>query len=262
MMVMKKIYVLIMFGFLCFSCSVDKDELAMEENQIQELNASFEVEGCETSSFNFNDAGAIEVTNDSEYLYVTLVASEGFSLSKTWLHIAKDFDSFPTVGKGNLPLSKMEFSKGFQPEVQKYTFQIALADYVGIILIASNSEFTDGDRNGSYWAGDQMVKFGNWSYFEYTVQICTPPCIDAGPNNSITITESEAAAIPSWDEVRKLYLSLLAPGVVRNGTFDPSIWDMIYQFQAQRTGDFTTTYSIGEGECTDSVELTIKVMPD
>ena len=259
---MKKIYFLMMIGFFFISCSVDKDELDMDENQIQELNASFVVEGCETSSFNFNDAGAIEVTNDSEYLYITLVASEGFSLSKTWLHIANDFESFPTVGKGNLPVSKMEFSKSFQPEVEKYTFQMALGDYAGDILIASNSEFTDGGRTTSYWAGDQMVKFGNWSYFEYTVQICAPPCIDAGANNSITMTESQAAAIPSWDEVRKLYLSLLAPGVVRNGTFDPSIWQMIYQFQAQRTGDFTTTYSIGEGECTDSVELTIHVVLD
>jgi len=259
---MKKIYFLMMYGFFFISCSVDKDELAMDENQIQELDASFEVEGCETSSVKFNDAGTIEVTNDSEYLYVSLVASEGFSLSKTSLHIADDFDSFPTVGKGNLPLSKMEFNRGFQPEVQEYTFQIALGDYAGVILIASNSTFTDGTGNASYWAGDQMVKFGNWSYFEYTVQNCASPCIDAGPNNSMELTESEAAAIPSWDEVRKLYLSLLAPGVVRNGTFNPSIWDMIYQFQAQRTGDFTTKYSIGEGECTDSVELTIHVVPD
>ena len=259
---MKKIYFLTMLGFFCIACSVDKDELAMDENQIQELNATFEVEGCETIWFNYNDAGRIEVTNDSEFLYVTLVASEDFALSKTWLHIANDFDGFPTVGKGNLPLSKMEFSEGFQPEVQKYTFQIALSDHGGVVLIASNSEFTNGGGKASYWAGDQMVKFGNWSYFEYKVQDCAPPCIEAGPDNSLTMTESQAAAIPSWDEVRKLYLSLLARGVVRDGTFDPSIWDMIYQFQAQRTGDFTTTYSIGEGECADSVELTINVVPD
>lgn len=259
---MKRIYLLTMLGFLFIGCSVDNDELAMNENQIQELNATFEVEGCETTFFNYNDSGKIEVTNDSEFLYVTLVASEGFAISKTWLHIADDFDSFPTVGKGNLPRNKMEFSQTFQPEVQKYTFQFALSDYAGVILIASNSEFTDGGENESYWAGDQMVKFGNWSYFEYTVQICAPPCIDAGPDNSLTITESQAAVIPSWDEVRKLYLSLLAPGVPRNGTFDPSIWDMINQFQAQRIGDFTTTYTIGDGECTDSVELTIHVVPD
>ena len=73
----------------------------------------------------------------------------------------------------------------------------------------------------------------------------------AGSKNSLIITFSQAAAIPSWDEVRKLYLSLLAPGIVRNGSFNPSIWNMIDQFHAQRTGDFTTTYSIGGEECTD-----------
>ena len=256
-----------MLGFSIIACSVDTDELDIDEldineNQIQELNASFEVEGCETSLFNYKASGKIEVTNDSEFLYVTIVPSEGFSLSKTWLHIADDFESFPTVGKGNLPIGNMEFNKVFQPEVQKYTFQFALGDYKGVILIASNSKFTNAEGNTSSWAGDQLVKFGNWSYFEYTVQNCAPPCIDAGPDNSVTMTESQAAAIPSWDEVRKLYLSLLAPGVPRDGTFDPSIWEVIYQFQAQPIGDFTTTYTVGGVECIDSVELTIHVVPE
>lgn len=251
-----------MLCFFFMSCSIDKDELETNKNEIQEINASFEVEGCETSLFNYNDSGNIEVTNDSDFLYVTIVSSEGFSLSKTWLHIAEDFENFPTVGKGNLPLGNMEFNKDFQPEVQKYTFQFDLSDYPGVILIASNSNFTNTQGNTSYWAGDQKVKFGNWSYFEYVLQDCAPPCIKAGPYNPVTMTESQAAAIPSWDEVRKLYLSLLAPGVPKDGSFNPSIWDMIYKFQAQRIGDFTTTYTLGEGYCKDSVELTLKVVPD
>lgn len=91
----------------------------------------------------------------------------------------------------------------------------------------------------------------------------TPPCnISAGPDNIRTITESQAAAIPSWDEVRKLYLNLLGPGVPRNGSFDPSITNIINDFQAHRTGDFSTTYTVTNGECSDSVILTIRVIPD
>jgi hypothetical protein len=52
----------------------------------------------------------------------------------------------------------------------------------------------------------------------------------AGPDNSKSISFSEAVAIESWDEVRKLYLSLLPSGVSRNGTFDPSIWNIINKF--------------------------------
>jgi len=91
-----------------------------------------------------------------------------------------------------------------------------------------------------------------------------PKCdhVNAGPDNSITMTESQAAAIESWDEVRKLYLRLLAQGVVKNGTFDPSIWDLINRFQEQRTGDYTTKYTIVDGECSDSVLLTVIVIPD
>ncbi|WP_029036039.1 hypothetical protein [Salinimicrobium xinjiangense] len=90
-----------------------------------------------------------------------------------------------------------------------------------------------------------------------------PTCdLDAGPDNSKTITYSEAAAIPSWDEVRKLYLSLLPQGVSRNGSFDPSIWDIINDFNQRGAGTYTTTYTITEGDCSDSVELSIIVVPD
>lgn len=95
----------------------------------------------------------------------------------------------------------------------------------------------------------------------------TPVCqgVDAGPDNSMTITYSEAAALESWDEVRKLYMRLLASGVARNGTFDPSIWELINRFNDAENGgpgDYSTVYSITEGECTDSVTLTITVVPD
>ena len=90
-----------------------------------------------------------------------------------------------------------------------------------------------------------------------------PSCdLNAGPDNSKTITYSEAAAIPSWDEVRKLYLSLLPQGVSRNGSFDPSIWDIINDFNRRGAGTYTTTYTITEGDCSDSVELSIIVVPD
>ncbi|MCH4823814.1 hypothetical protein ML462_11595 [Gramella lutea] len=93
------------------------------------------------------------------------------------------------------------------------------------------------------------------------------PCeLDAGTDSLREMTESEAAAVPSWDEVRKLYLSLLDQGVPKNGEFDPSIWDLIDAFndpdKESRLGDYTTTYTISNGECSDSVELTIRVVAD
>lgn len=96
-------------------------------------------------------------------------------------------------------------------------------------------------------------------------KVDTPVCeLDAGADNVIEMTRSAAASIESWDEVRKLYLSLLEPGVPRNGTFDPSIWDLIRAFNAtdDNLGDYTTTYTITENDCSDSVDLTVRVIAD
>ena len=93
-----------------------------------------------------------------------------------------------------------------------------------------------------------------------------PDCedVDAGPDNLREMSVSEAAALPGLPEIRKLYLSLLAKDVPKDGVFDPSIRDLISAFNAtdDPVGDYTTIYTIKVGECTDSVELTIRVVPD
>ena len=80
----------------------------------------------------------------------------------------------------------------------------------------------------------------------------------AGPDNSRILTRTEAINQESWDEVRKLYTSLLPTGVSTTGTFNPSIWDIIHQFNKENLGSFTTEYTLNEGECIDSVLLTLK----
>ena len=88
----------------------------------------------------------------------------------------------------------------------------------------------------------------------------------AGPDNSITMTIREAKSIPNIRRVTNVYLSLLAPGVSQDGEFQPSIRDIIRAFDAERSGgkigEYTTTYSLNSADCSDSVELTITVIPD
>jgi hypothetical protein len=84
----------------------------------------------------------------------------------------------------------------------------------------------------------------------------------AGPDNSITMTYSQAAALGSWDEVRKVYIGLLAKGVAKTGTFDPSISRIITDFNSRGVGSYTTKYTVVEGKCSDSTLLTIVVVPD
>ena len=132
-------------------------------------------------------------------------------------------------------------------------------------IIARFQEEPIGDFTTTFTIGEgECTDSVNYTITVVEDPQSNPACeaVSAGPDNIITITESEAAAIPSWDEVRKLYLSLLAQGVSKQGSFDPSIDDIIAQFQGQRIGDYTTTYTIVEGECSDSVELTVRVVED
>ncbi|QCY68613.1 hypothetical protein FHG64_03950 [Antarcticibacterium flavum] len=261
---MKKVLFFPLIAMLLIGCSVDNEELDFEPQQILEKNAVFEVEGCETQSLDFNDSGEIYITNDDTNLYITISAQPGNSLSKARLQLGNTLQDFPLVGQGNLPPGQMEHQEDFSPGVDSHTFIFPLSSYEECFYIAANAIFSNGTNSSSLWAGDLQGPKGNWSYFEYCVQSCDPACegVSAGSNNSTTITESQAAAIPSWDEVRKMYVSLLDPGVPTNGTFDPSIWNMIYDWQERRTGEFTLKYTITVGDCTDSVFLTVNVVPD
>ncbi len=70
------------------------------------MNASYQVDGGKVTSFNYGDNRFAEVRNDQEFLYLKIHAAEGFNLTETNLHIANSILEFPTVGKGNFPISK------------------------------------------------------------------------------------------------------------------------------------------------------------
>lgn len=265
---MKKFLFLPLIAITFIGCSVDNEDLDFDPQQILEKNAVYEVEGCETQIWDFENSGRIHVTNDENNLYITISASEERSLTKARLQVGNTLEDFPLVGQGNLPPGQMEHQEDFFSGIDSHTFVLPLSGYADCFYIAANAIFSSGSNSSSLWAGDLQGNRGKWSYFEYCKQICSPGCdpvVDAGADNSITIPYSEAAAIESWDEVRKLYLSLLEPQVPRNGTFDPTIWDLINRFNdedAGGPGEYSTVYTIGEGECTDSVVLTVKVVED
>ncbi|MUP46837.1 hypothetical protein E0K83_13920 [Gramella sp. BOM4] len=215
---------LIMFSFL--SCSVDPIEEVIGQDQITALNSETTEIGCagadQSRNISFSEAAAIESWDEVRKLYLSLLPA-GIPRNGTFdPSIWNIIDEFQVKGIG-------EYST-------TYSITGDCSDSV-ILTINVTSDPINSD-----------------------------PCVGftAGPNNSLEITLSEAIAIPSWDEVRKLYLSLLAPGIPRNGEFDPSIWDVIDQFNATEgnLGDYTVTYTIQEGDCIASVELTVKVIPD
>lgn len=226
---MKKILLLPIIGLLFFSCSVDPIESDLQESQIVEMNAlsnSDEV-GCagadNSITISYSEAAAIESWDEVRKLYLSLL-EEGVSRNG-------EFD--PTIW--NLIHKFNDVEEG------------GLGDYTTWYTI-DNGDCKDTVMLTVMVVADQS----------------SPACdgFTAGADKFLTITQSEAEAIESWDEVRKLYLSMLDAGVLRNGEFDPSIWDLIRQYWERGLGDYTTEYTITDGECTDSVLLTVTVVAD
>ncbi|WP_289022714.1 gliding motility-associated C-terminal domain-containing protein [uncultured Salegentibacter sp.] len=128
---------------------------------------------------------------------------------------------------------------------------------------------TDELQPGTYYVsqivndeGDPFPPAESEDRTEVTVEIVAGP--DAGEQaGDGTVCESNVdATFPSIDAVRNFYLELLEEGIPTDGTFSPSIATIVGQYQnSAGLGNFTTTYTIGEDNCQDSVELTISVVP-
>ena len=262
---MKKILMLIILGVSLMACSVERDELNLGENEFQELNAAVEVTGCSPETFAFGEAGIIEVINDDKKLYVSIVANEGYSLVNTKLHVANNFEDFPTVGKGdNLPPGQMSFHEP-APNAEIHTFVLDLDNYSNNFLIASNSTFSKDGSSENLWAGTAVGKKGKWSYFEYSVQECTVECTEfLGPDNLngiLTVRDKDGVIdIKGWkveDLEEYVFTSLLPAGVPQNGVFDPTLQSMVDKFNDGRVpqGLFSTTYTASLNGCSDSVKI-------
>lgn len=276
---MKNVLLPIVMLFLA-SCSVEKDDLHESEIQLSDFNAIVVIDGCAVDSYNFENVGKIEVTNDTETLYVTIASTtENFDLVNTKLHVSNSESGFPTVGRGNLPPGKMEYNKDFQSNVKSYTFEFPLVDLGGCIFIASQSTFSNGEKSVTSWAGDINVKYGNWSYFQYCIQECTPACEDpvyTGPSVLTgSINYTEVISIESVDEARKFLANLILQSGYYSGTetelgdfsrYSPSIVELIDEFNARNEAnlfdDVITTYSYGTGECAGTIELVLKIIDD
>ena len=257
---MKKILLGFILPIIAVGCSVEDEEL-INSDPVMELNATFESSGCVITTFDYSNLGTIEVRNDLDNLKITIRANEGNMISATSLHIANSFNEFPFVGKGNLQPNKLEHQLIFDSYLPEYSFSFPLDELNESFVIASYTTFNGLE---SAWVGDISVKQGNWNYFNY--QVKEHP-YNAGPDASREMTLSEATSLPSWDEVRKVYAGMLAPGVDRkSGTYSPSIWDIINDFndpnRESKLGDYTTTYTLGTGDCIDTTVLTLTVVAD
>ncbi|GHA40863.1 hypothetical protein GCM10007103_22750 [Salinimicrobium marinum] len=86
---------------------------------------------------------------------------------------------------------------------------------------------------------------------------------DLGEDQVAVICETDiSSTFPDDTAVEDFYLALLPEGVSQTGTFEPSIQELVeeYQDNSDGLGDFTTTYTVGDDECTGSIDLTISII--
>ncbi|TRO65713.1 gliding motility-associated C-terminal domain-containing protein [Christiangramia sabulilitoris] len=101
--------------------------------------------------------------------------------------------------------------------------------------------------------------------FNIVVENNCPNPPNAGSSNvGIICLQDVQATFPSVDETRKYFLRLLDSGVSRNGTFNPTIRQLIEEYNRDEDGlgDFSTTYTLGTSDCKDSTILTVSVVEE
>ncbi|MUP46838.1 hypothetical protein E0K83_13925 [Gramella sp. BOM4] len=261
---MRKLFLVSLLVF-AVACNVEDDGIT--SNEVKEVNSMTTIDGCSVYELNFGEEGIISFRNFYDYLEVTVTKTGNLDLNNISIHFTKDENGFPRNGKGELNTSKFTYSenvsKGVSEVTTSFSFEelgLSVGDH---IYITAAAEFGSGKNKQVLFIKDEEL-VGTSFYFTYQVEKFLNY---AGTDQVREIYLSEAQSVPSWDEVRKLYANMLDPGVPkRAGTYNPSIWAIIYDFndpnRETQLGDYITTYTLGTGECSDSVQLILRIVPD
>ncbi|WP_081208793.1 gliding motility-associated C-terminal domain-containing protein [Salegentibacter sediminis] len=130
-------------------------------------------------------------------------------------------------------------------------------DFDGTI---NTSELGEGVFTYTYVVDETVDCVTGDESVEFTVNIIGDLNAGADKSTSICNANIENGMFPNSTSVRDYYLNMLDEGVSRDGTFSPSIQELVNWYNNEsEIGDFTTTYTISEGECSDSAELTVTV---
>jgi len=137
------------------------------------------------------------------------------------------------------------------------TFFLEGEEFEGNIFDATSAEL--GEYSFSYTVSSEDSDCIQGEASASFVINVTSQTFDAGEDNTFTVCSVGLDPTPTLVEVRNYYLNLLADGVPTNGSFSPSIEEIREVYLADQIGTFSTTYTVGNGACNDSVELTVIV---
>ncbi|WP_170106659.1 gliding motility-associated C-terminal domain-containing protein [Christiangramia gaetbulicola] len=85
---------------------------------------------------------------------------------------------------------------------------------------------------------------------------------DLGDDITVTFCETELDDTLTATQIGNYFASLIGAGYSSAGTFNPSIETLRDQYNSDNTQTFSTVYSIGEGDCADSITITAIVQDE
>ena len=83
---------------------------------------------------------------------------------------------------------------------------------------------------------------------------------NVGNDRSVEVCINEVVEDPTVADIKNYFRNLLQGNYTSEGTFEPSIEEIRASFQQNPINTFTTIFSVGDGKCSDSAELSVTVV--
>lgn len=265
----------IIVGLLLMGCSVDNDDTIVNNDQLLTANSILEVDGCESVIYDLNSnknnsVGHFVITNDKDNLYLNFSSNSGFLITEIVWEVVSNLNNLPANNGGIIP-GQLENKKDFNPGTNYHGETVALSGYENldeVMVVAKVTFINPEQQKSSVWVGNEILgkKESKFLYYSICEPMSEPVCeAYAGANNSVTYTNKEVDAIvETQEDVENLYKDLLEEGVSRNGTFNPTIKQILKSYYTvSKYQDFQTVYTVTNQlngvTCSDSVELTLTI---
>ncbi|MDX1701596.1 MAG: hypothetical protein R3250_13305 [Melioribacteraceae bacterium] len=251
------LFLTVLAGFLSVGCSVDNEEII--EDQIYDLSVAVD---C-GANYDLMDGetvlGRVVITNNklANIVYLKFIANEGYAINAIRYGYADNVDGLPTNNGGIIPgkLTSKEFNS-----LDEVSMDLNIGHQ--FVYTARVELVSDSGTSYSVWLGDILLGSKESKYLTYTpcLNVEDIPCY-VGSNKSVTLTNSYVKSqLYGVSLLERYYLSMLDAGVSTSGTFQPSIYSTIQNYKSNNFQTFTTTYTVTEEGCSESVSLSITVI--
>jgi hypothetical protein len=120
------------------------------------------------------DVGEVTISNDDEYLYVSLRTTGGWSLTETHVAVTSDPSALPKRGKRLVP-GQFPEKTVHDPPVTVAHYAVPLPSGEDVVYVAAHADVVNDDRTEGAWGEGENRDGGGWaSYTAYSVASCEP----------------------------------------------------------------------------------------